>query len=273
MLLYKYTRAKHLASIVQGNLAFPRHSQLNDPFESSIESAIDHLRIDYKYNLPQASRPLGVEIEPGLLRHPFNSYSENRDQYSHNLAVEDHNKRLEDAFKYLLLCRDRLGILSLTSDPENVVMWAHYAENSAGVCVGIELGHAFFKEYKPTLWEQASDFRLFQPKPVTYRRLRPTYGEATALGYVVKAFFTKYDPWSYEQEYRLLRPIDECDTSEAVPLYRIPNILIKEIILGMKAPDQVRQLALDLSKKFKHLMLTRIESVSAQYQLERRSLN
>jgi hypothetical protein len=187
--------------------------------------------------------------------------------------VEGHNKRLEDAFQYLLLCRDRLGILSLTSDPENVVMWAHYAENNAGVCVGIEVGHAFFNDYKPTFWEPASDTRLFQPKPITYSRLRPTYGEATPLGYVEKAFFTKYEPWSYEQEYRILRPIDDCDKSGTVPLYSIPNILIKEIILGIKALDQVEQLALDFSKKFKHLKSSRIESVSEQYKLQRRSLN
>ena len=259
-------------SIVDGNIAFPNYKQLNDPFESSIESAIDQLRIDFKYGHFSDHQIIPILPGPGdIVSDHFQYYNEDRDNHSHNLAVKDHNIRLEKALKYLVSCQDRLGILSLTSDPKNVVMWAHYAENSAGVCIGIEIDHSFFKNYEPLRWGQGAH-TLFQPQIVIYQQQRPTYSGATPVRYAEKAFFTKYEPWSYEKEYRILRPISECDATGTVPLYSIPNILIKEIIIGMNASKELRKIVLELSKKFKHLKPMMIKKVSENYKLQLRSL-
>lgn len=38
------------------------------------------------------------------------------------------------------------GILSLTEAPDNLLMWAHYADSHRGVVIGFDESHAFFKD-------------------------------------------------------------------------------------------------------------------------------
>jgi hypothetical protein len=69
-------------------------------------------------------------------------------------------KRLEELLEYF---RDKVDVLSLTADPANAVMSAHYADQSRGVCVGIEFDHPVFESYHPSepfYEEVATVFRL-----------------------------------------------------------------------------------------------------------------
>jgi len=67
MILYKYTRVQNFLSIVErGTLAFLLVSQLNDPCESSIESALSRLRT-LEHLPPFAYKPV-VEYSVGQFK-------------------------------------------------------------------------------------------------------------------------------------------------------------------------------------------------------------
>lgn len=263
-LLYKYTCARNLESIVGSTLAFPGYLELNDPFESSIECAIEQLRLDFQ---SPPNKPEPIRINPSLrIIEPSTHNASERRLYNADAAT--YNKRLDEAFQYLEFCRDHLGILSLTADPRNVVMWAHYAQGGEGVCIGIDFNDDSITKYRPASWREAGHDTLFQVVQVNYRRDRPSYADLSAMGYVEKAFFTKFEPWSYEQEYRVLRPLGECKLNvKGVPLHQLPPKLIKEIILGIKAKPETVKLASELCSTFTHLRLMKTELVPKQYGL------
>ena len=67
MILYKYTGFQNFLSIAErGMLAFPLVSQLNDPCESSIESALSRLRT-LEHLPPLAYKPV-VEYRAGQFK-------------------------------------------------------------------------------------------------------------------------------------------------------------------------------------------------------------
>ena len=125
-------------------------------------------------------------------------------------------KRLERLLEHF---RDKVGVLSLTADPANAVMWAHYADQSRGVCVGIDFNHSVFDDYHPSepFYEEfAAVFRLGQ---VAYLKIRPALQtDVGASTYIHDAFFTKFEDWRYEREWRLLRPHSDCVNVPGVPV-------------------------------------------------------
>jgi hypothetical protein len=58
--------------------------------------------------------------------------------------------------------RDNVGVLSLTTNPTNGVMWAHYADQSKGVCVGIDLESG---ATKATERSRSKRWELFRSTP------------------------------------------------------------------------------------------------------------
>lgn len=83
----------------------------------------------------------------------------------------------------------KYGILSLTSNCRNQVMWAMYANYYNGICIGFE--------------------NLEDVKKIKYRKTgHMPYISLEESGYkdsiFIKSLFYKYDTWGYEDEYRIV---------------------------------------------------------------------
>ena len=272
MLHYKYTRAAHLKSILEGGfMAFPLFRQLNDPFESSIESTLSYLRNDVRELLPIEKAPtVWLPLRPGGVRMDnFNDYwSKAEPKRQHNAEVRRHNDFVQEALQHLSWCRDNIGICSLTTQPDDVVMWAHYAGNGTGVCIGFDLETSEFTDYAPPDEQLAGHANLFAPVSVRYEASRPRYSMSDKQTYVRAAFFTKYDRWSYEREVRLIRPISACTRTGPVPLFRFPRDSIREVNIGAAAHEsllaQIRTLVADLPE----VTIRRVRVASDDYRIE-----
>lgn len=248
MILYKYTRPHHVKSILgRGMLALPLVSQLNDPYESSIQSTIEFFRslhqvppLAYKpsirirnLNIPDAINPL---------------WDEYRLKIEENERLPEYNTTLHRILETLESCRKEVGVISLTKNPLDVIMWAHYAKNSAGVCIGINVDHDFFLAFKsashPTL------HRLFATNRVSYKDVRPNYRQDEDVeAYIYDAFFNKFSDWDYEKEYRILRPLTEAsEWNKDVALYRIPREAIVSVYLGLATGKEILDDVLQLTK-------------------------
>lgn len=105
----------------------------------------------------------------------------------------------------------QLSVLSLTEEPDDMLMWAHYANSHKGYCLELDatvppLSFANRVHYIP----ERPTFRLFDPN------------KADKL---VHMLLIKADFWEHEHEWRMVRPV------EHGPLI-IPTESLKSIIFG-----------------------------------------
>jgi hypothetical protein len=124
-----------------------------------------------------------------------------------------------------------VGVLCLTSNPNSVVMWSHYADKHRGFVIELD-----------SSWQRFSEAKGL--RPVRYSEQRPTWDEALTHGNDAldaqfdAVVFQKNDEWRYECELRQLfllhgletKPLEDGKTGYFLP---IPASLIVSVRLGM----------------------------------------
>jgi hypothetical protein len=138
--------------------------------------------------------------------------------------------------------RASVGVLCFASIEDNLLMWAHYANNHAGICIEFDKSADFFNgKYKNAtksifLDETIEDCykNIGELRKVDYEIERPTYIEPSELEYDTESWFVKSPEWKYEEEQRLLLPLDLAEKSPGldIPFYSVEPRIIKSIILG-----------------------------------------
>lgn len=86
-----------------------------------------------------------------------------------------------------------LGVLCLTSKAENLLMWAHYASNHTGICIGFDSAVAPF--------ESARAVRYQEERPC----VRAIDLSRDDENLIEKVLFTKSPHWVYEFEWRCIK--------------------------------------------------------------------
>lgn len=181
--LYKYTKYFGLETISSGAIRLSPPETLNDPFEHSINSEVEEELMN--------DTPL---VDLGI----FNNYSL--------------NPEVIRAIKLQLINGDlsSYGIVSLSETPRNLLMWAHYADEHQGVCIG----------YKKNLFSELNDKKAtdleiekYLPVKVNYDNRRPQKLRGSASRndilkkQILSQLLTKSDDWIYEKEHRCIIPM------------------------------------------------------------------
>ena len=176
---------------------------------------------------------------PPYLRVDDVSVSLDGDQLKHWVAKQEPTSD----FSYLKTAdlnrlANHLGVLSLTTDPFSLLMWAHYGAEHTGVVIGFDMdvdcpSAAFGRNESDVT--TAIDLR-----PVRYGTHRPirhldTYN---AIDFI----FTKSIDWRYEYEWRavaLLSSADDVVDTEFAPvhLFRVESNVIRRIIFGARVDN------------------------------------
>jgi hypothetical protein len=117
----------------------------------------------------------------------------------------------KDAIAARFRLMTQLGVLCLTEQPDNQLMWVHYAQNHAGFALGFNANASFFRE----------DNRTFGK--VVYRDGPKVLSEAD-----LNVCFYKPEVWKYEKEWRCVRLFKSVEPR----LVTIEPSLISQIILG-----------------------------------------
>lgn len=105
----------------------------------------------------------------------------------------------------------------LTKIENNLLMWAHYANNHKGICVGYEIkidSDILLKKIKYTGME------------IKRKNSEDIFENMEKILTLGDSFFIKHKNWSYENEYRIVH----LDSST---LY-YNNVVVKEIIFGLE---------------------------------------
>ncbi|WP_338562189.1 DUF2971 domain-containing protein [Acinetobacter sp. KS-LM10] len=132
--------------------------------------------------------------------------------------------------KYVQLRMNNVGVISFSENKENLLMWAHYANEHKGMVAGV----SYFKDrsifenlFKATSYISSTmgeEWSLFNgvPKPVCYRKgmryrndkFDYDYSNIAAEGadrILYEVFLQKSDEWIYEQEYRVILRLEQAD--------------------------------------------------------------
>ncbi|MGF1761865.1 DUF2971 domain-containing protein [Aliivibrio kagoshimensis] len=95
------------------------------------------------------------------------------------------------------------GVISFTETRDNLLMWAHYAEQHQGMVIEFDSKHEFFSS-KYVTKNNSHEGRLSR---VLYRKERL----ASVNNYLMELYLHKSDEWAYEKEHRLILDLVTAD--------------------------------------------------------------
>jgi len=112
------------------------------------------------------------------------------------------------------------GIISFSRGWQNPLMWAHYGDKHKGVCLGFDIDASHIKEvtYFPEIMPAEID-------------MEKKYGGLT-VDVIENLMCTKYIDWKYEDEVRVIIPLETKDQSGFYFTSFKGNMELKEVILG-----------------------------------------
>ncbi|WP_338429335.1 DUF2971 domain-containing protein [Aeromonas jandaei] len=144
---------------------------------------------------------------PAFLNDPFEE-SASKDLYERMECVESWQAEWD--------CKaavNELGVVSFSETSRNLLMWAHYANEHRGMCIGFDPNVLNSLDK----YGYDSESYAFYPIKINYDNLRVDIHnlpeELSAESIARKVLTTKSDDWIYEKEHRCIVPIGWSDSA------------------------------------------------------------
>jgi hypothetical protein len=132
---------------------------------------------------------------------------------------------------------DKIGVLCLSEVNDSILMWSHYASNHEGFVVEFDVHNPFFSQNK-----FQDNLGFLREAIYLDKRPRSSLRDANIDDF----YFSKSKIWSYENECRMLLPLDEAnkdiedDLGRHIHLFLIPVESITGVIFGVRSSDDVK---------------------------------
>lgn len=268
MILYKYLSPENALRVIRSRkLRFTPPSQLNDPFEfrpfyESLNEAPNVQEQLTDQNIREIlDEQLGTEFRKAAMDYEKFLPDGFVDRFLDTTAsmAKQITPILNDQFTGFIGSTmyenlDRLvGVLCLTEENDNALMWAHYAESHKGVALGFNAEESYFER---RINEQ-DDFRHLER--VTYKE-QPTVQFAT-LEDGREILYTKNLDWEYEKEWRMVMPLEKADEvidagNFQIHLFEYPPKALRQVIFGCRIPEDFKEQVLsNLNEEhFEHVL-------------------
>ena len=178
--LYKYRSCDLRASSIIKNSEFwfSQARDFNDPFDCNLSETNSHRLIDYK-NYIRRSGALTNEQFKAIIK-----VVKKDSKFLLNTALETREKTLDDH-----------GILSLSKNYDNILMWSHYSSSHRGIVIGLDI----LKD--PIFFSML----LIMQYQNTYKKLNMYKESYKDKNYIHRILATKAELWKYEEEVRVLK--------------------------------------------------------------------
>lgn len=165
-----------------------------------------------------------------------------------------------------------IGVLCLTEEPDNLLMWSHYADSHQGFCIKFDTSNYFFNQKRTV----EDDF--YHLRKVEYIGQHPIKVIKSSKG--VDLLLHKSDTWSHEKEWRFCAVLHDSDiviecADSDIHLFKYPKEIIKEIILGANASEELAgkiKTIINQTPEFSNVKLTKATIAEKYYRLEFKSL-
>jgi Protein of unknown function (DUF2971) len=117
---------------------------------------------------------------------------------------------------------DTRGLICFSKLWDNPVLWGHYADKHRGICLGFDIPDASLDK-------------------VTYVDSRPSWPAVPDEKFMKQLLFTKFNHWSYENEYRSYTSLDE-KVGDLYFLDFSESLNLVEVIVGLESDITRREL-------------------------------
>jgi hypothetical protein len=240
-LLYKYRpfNENTLKLLVDDKLYFSSRRGFNDPIDST-----PHFQNDLsKKNLKKLWERCKI--------------------YYEGPAPESTDVQYFDVCQYYNKLLDDCGILSMSADWNNPLLWSNYANEHTGICVGFRRNKTEendTKYYRPHLGKvYYNKDRTINLSEILSIHRGDNYQELKE--YIYNAFFSKAPDWWYENEWRYIH-------SSARSEYEIPATL-EEIIFGLRTPKHIQEIILRVTNSKQYINYFRMEFIEGSFEMDR----
>lgn len=251
MTIYKYVSLDRMDILTNGEIRYTQPSDFNDPFEmpAYIAKLAEEEALEREFQR-QYKEALEKHIKDKKEEHPFlDVFVEQLVPAFRKEFYEQIEKNLQSARRKITELGNSMGILSLTEEPDNLLMWSHYADHHKGMVIEFDKSHPVMNK------------RIHR---VRYTHRRPNI---KLLDLNIDDFLlTKSRDWSYEMEWRVIaflgsakrivknKPFD-------IHLFPMPIECIKRIILGARVEEnktnEISEL-LSSNERFRHIKIQRV---------------
>ncbi len=236
MKLYKYMSFESAIRLLRdGCVRFTQPGDFNDPFE--MNPSFDLMSKQDLDGLPDAPDVPGMKIlTPEALKSMFAAILPGLQKEISKHAGQDGAFVLRNNELAQSTLDDEFGVFCLSEAADNLLMWAHYADNHRGVAIQFDTESKFFSE--DSLGSDLPSFRT-----VEYIMKRPILSHSNLRS--PSLLFRKSPEWSYEREWRYIRRLSEAHrVIDSMPypihLFGLPEDSISGIVVGCRVLQQDR---------------------------------
>lgn len=266
MSIYKYFPPKRIDTLENNKLCFSTAHKLNDPFELKPHvQAICTTEYLEELHAKQSTAAIAKAYKelPRAQRRIFSIKAFSK--LYESFGVVDEASKAMDALtptvgkNILSDFANRVGILCLTKQPDNLLMWSHYAESHQGFVIEFDENSNFFNQKK-------SDKDEFgHLREIIYQQARPNITLSNT--HAVELLLTKGLIWQSEEEWRMLWPRFN-DPAEPY-LVDYPASIVKSVILGcnMTALNKEKLFNIISSEKYAHTECKEYKLCEKEYKL------
>ena len=280
--LFKYVAPDRLPQIIgPGLIRYSQPNALNDPFEFMVHrpELFSSGLIDKELSTEKVDDLFRKELDeakakyPGIATMLEAAAAVKGPSIKGNLRglVEQVASQILPQFSSLMTAKvaGEFRILSLTETPDNLLMWAHYADSHRGAVLEFDAEH-------PSLNSRRSGTdELRHPRKVVYVEHMPARALDETDSQVL--FLTKGNPWAYEREWRVLQAARFADkvvgqSPNELCLYQLPLKAVVSITFGASADPTWLKIEIARIRSLPesaHLKFYRCRVRSDDYALER----
>jgi hypothetical protein len=260
--LYKYVTLNSIESILNNSsLKITNPLTFNDPFDCNIP-LMDVGNIDIKKLIKdEFSKVTGLSKNHPEVHKIINS------------SMDDFNKLRDgvlgdsrEMISHWDTILSEFRVLSLTTEPDNILMWSHYAKDHTGIVLGFKSKSIIGKAEKVIYGEGNSLLNRFLEK--MFRLLiRDAINENDTstddLANITIEIFSNYlffkrQEWSYEKEYRLVLPSDDptIKTTKTMDFIGFNIEDLHSITFGIATPeDEIDKITKIIQEKYEHTLI------------------
>jgi hypothetical protein len=236
--LYKYQRltAHTLASLLNDTVWLSSPTSFNDPFDCAIPLSNKKIKESIEHALTNLAARTNIPIEQ--IPNYDKVFSSDKDAY------ETLRNSLKETMK-------KIGVLCLSSVPDEILMWSHYADHHRGFCVAYDFAENSY------LRKIAHPVRYSETLPV----LSLTNLDKDAeTNFIDTCVFTKAKKWEYEQEWRVLM-------HEGGRCFQSPSTLTS-IIFGARMSLEDKVMLYQALRKKKELVFKEAELLEDRFGIQ-----
>ncbi|MES9901598.1 MAG: DUF2971 domain-containing protein [Sedimenticola sp.] len=278
MELFKYVNEERIDILESGLVRFTQPQAFNDPFELNphISSLADEPYLDDSFNSnfetiiieEYEQQPESFKSAISLLQ--YRTYAESKKDEIRLVGknIAEHATPFVKNIIDESVARN-IGILSLTEDSHNLLMWAHYANSHGGFVIGLDSQHEFFDQRK------SEDDGLRCLKKLKYNNSRPSLILSNVKS--LESFMIKGDIWEYEKEWRMALSLKEsCVIKESQPydihLFRIPFEAFRSVLIGARATEKTKakiRSIVESNTSLNHINIFQMKVHDTKFKLEK----